>query len=111
MNLCQPGTPLNSIYDALAIAYQQIGFDRAIQEHHQGGTTGYLAREIVANPTTTETLAEGIAVAWNPSLPGAKVEDTFAILQDGKLENLTFDENFPNVEIQGRLRPVPLEIG
>lgn len=111
LNLCQPGTPLNSIYDALAIAYQQIGFDRAIQEHHQGGTTGYLAREIVANPTTTETLAEGIAVAWNPSLPGAKVEDTFAILQDGKLENLTFDENFPNVEIQGRLRPVPLEIG
>ncbi|MUG95820.1 M24 family metallopeptidase [Scytonema sp. UIC 10036] len=110
LNLCLPGTPLNSIYNALAKAYQQHGCDRAIQEHHQGGTTGYLAREIVANPTTTDTLAEGIAVAWNPSLPGAKVEDTFALLQDGKLENLTFDANFPNVEIQGRLRPVPLEI-
>ncbi|GAA6618851.1 M24 family metallopeptidase [Scytonema sp. NUACC26] len=111
LNLCLPGTPLNSIYDTLAKAYQQHGYDRAIQEHHQGGTTGYLAREIVANPTTTDTLAEGIAVAWNPSLRGAKVEDTFALLQDGKLENLTFDANFPNVEIEGRLRPVPLEIG
>jgi hypothetical protein len=32
------------------------------------------------------------------------------ILQDGKLENLTFDPNWPSVEVEGRLRPVPLEI-
>jgi len=108
LNLCQPGTTLDAVYHALAQAYEQHGFPNAIREHHQGGTTGYLAREIVANPTTTDTLAEGIAVAWNPSLAGAKVEDTFVILKDGKLENLTFDPNFPNVEVEGRLRPVPL---
>ncbi|BAY49051.1 peptidase M24 [Scytonema sp. HK-05] len=111
LNVCKPGTSLNAVYDTLAKAYQQHGFNNAIREHHQGGTTGYLAREIVANPTTTDTLAEGIAVAWNPSLPGAKVEDTFVILQDGKLENLTFDPNFPSVEVEGRLRPIPLEKG
>jgi len=108
LNLCQPGTTLDAVYHALAQAYEQHGFPNAIREHHQGGTTGYLAREIVANPTTTDTLAEGIAVALNPSLAGAKVEDTFVILKDGKLENLTFDPNFPNVEVEGRLRPVPL---
>ncbi|MEH2171833.1 M24 family metallopeptidase [Nostoc sp.] len=108
LNWCQPGTSLDAVYHALTQAYEQHGFPNAIREHHQGGTTGYLAREIVANPTTTDTLTEGIAVAWNPSLAGAKIEDTFVILKDGKLENLTFDPNFPNVEVEGRLRPVPL---
>ncbi len=63
----------------------------------------------MAKPSTTDTLAEGIAVAWNPSLAGAKIEDTFAILKDGGLENLTFDPNWPSVEVEGRNRPVPLE--
>ena len=110
LNLCKPGTSLDAVYHALAQAYDQHGFKQAILQHHQGGTTGYLSREIVANPTTTDTLVEGIPVAWNPSLVGAKVEDTFVILQDGKLENLTFDPNWPSVEVKGRMRPVPLEI-
>ena len=110
LNLCKPGTSLDAVYHALSQAYDQHGFKQAIFQHHQGGTTGYLSREIVANPTTTDTLVEGIPVAWNPSLVGAKVEDTFVILQDGKLENLTFDPNWPSVEVEGRLRPVPLEL-
>jgi Xaa-Pro aminopeptidase len=110
LNLCRPGTTLDAVYHALAEAYEQHGYPNAIREHHQGGTTGYLAREVVANPTTTDTLVEGIPVAWNPSLAGAKVEDTFVILQDGKLEDLTFDPNWPSVEVEGRLRPVPLEL-
>jgi hypothetical protein len=52
-----------------------------------------------------------MAVAWNPSLPGAKIEDTFVILSDRKLENMTFDPNWPSLEIAGRLRPIPLEMG
>ena len=110
LNLCKPGTSVDAVYHALAQAYQQHGFPEAILEHHQGGTTGYLAREIVANPTTTDTLAENMAMAWNPSLAGAKIEDTFVILNDGTLENLTFDPNWPSVEVEGRLRPVPLEV-
>ena len=45
-----------------------------------------------------------MAVAWNPSLPGAKAEDTFLITRDG-LENLTSDPNWPTVEVEGRRRP------
>ena len=111
LNLCKPETSLDAVYHTLAQAYEQHGFPNAIREHHQGGTTGYLAREIVANPTTTDTLVEGVPVAWNPSLVGAKIEDTFVILQDGTLENLTFDPIWPSVEVEGRLRPVPLEVG
>ncbi|AFZ23195.1 Xaa-Pro aminopeptidase [Cylindrospermum stagnale PCC 7417] len=109
LNSSQPGTSLNAVYHALAQAYEQQGFPHAIRQHHQGGTTGYLAREIVANPTTTDKLTENMAIAWNPSLVGAKIEDTFVIHGHGKLENLTFDPNFPSVEVEGRLRPVPLE--
>ncbi|MFN6559503.1 MAG: M24 family metallopeptidase [Nostoc sp. ChiSLP01] len=110
LNLCLPGTPVNAIYDALGRAYEQHGYPQAIRQHHQGGTTGYLSREIIANPTTSENLVENTAVAWNPSLPGAKVEDTFIILKDGELENLTFDPKWPSVKVEGRDRPLPLEI-
>lgn len=110
LNACKPGTSLNAVYETLKNVYQLRGYPNAIREHHQGGTTGYLAREIVATPTTTDTLAENTAVAWNPSLPGAKIEDTFVVLQDGKLENLTFDPNWPSVEVEGRQRPIPLEL-
>jgi len=110
LNLCRPGTSLNAVYDAIAQAYQQHGYPQAIREHHQGGTTGYLAREIVATPATTDALAENMAMAWNPSLAGAKIEDTFVILKDEGLENLTFDPNWPSVEVEGRSRPVPLEL-
>ncbi|MEG4504542.1 M24 family metallopeptidase [Microcoleus sp. F6_B4] len=110
LNFCRPGVTLNAVYDTLKTAYAEHGYPQAIAEHHQGGTTGYLAREIVANPSTSDILAENMAVAWNPSLSGAKIEDTFLIHSDGTLENLTFDPNWPSVEVAGRLRPVPLEI-
>ncbi|GFE70693.1 Xaa-Pro peptidase family protein [Chroococcus sp. FPU101] len=108
LDLCHNNIPLNTIYNTLAKAYEQQGFPHAIREHHQGGTTGYLAREIIATPTTTDLLTYNMAVAWNPSLPGAKIEDTFVLHEDGSLENLTFDPEFPSVAIKGRLRPVPL---
>jgi Xaa-Pro aminopeptidase len=108
LSASQPGMTLDAVYYALAQAYERHGFPDAIRQHHQGGTTGYLAREVVATPHATESLTENKAIAWNPSLPGAKVEDTFVIHKDGKLENLTFDPNFPSVEVEGRLRAVPL---
>ncbi|MGL5060047.1 MAG: M24 family metallopeptidase [Microcoleus sp.] len=107
LDLCQPGVSLNAVYYALKIAYEEYRHSQAIREHHQGGTTGYLAREIIASPATTNMLAENTVVAWNPSLPGAKIEDTFVIGSDGKLENLTFDRTWPSIEVAGRLRPLP----
>lgn len=109
LDQCQPNVPLNQIYERLKQAYEQHGYPQAIRQHHQGGTTGYLSREIVATPNTIDPLAANMAVAWNPSLPGAKIEDTFLIHPDGNLENLTFDPNWVSVEVNGRSRPLPLE--
>lgn len=110
LNQCQFNTPLNEVYHTLKSAYQQCGYLQAIDQHHQGGTTGYLAREIVATPTTVDRLRANTAIAWNPSLPGAKIEDTFVLHENGTLENLTFDPNWKNVELADRLRPIPLVI-
>lgn len=109
LNHSQVETPLNEVYSALAAAYEQQGYPNAIREHHQGGTAGYGAREIVATPETSDRLAANMVLAWNPSLPGAKIEDTFALNADNSLENLSFDANFPHIEIEGRQRPLPLE--
>jgi Xaa-Pro aminopeptidase len=108
LDASKPGVPLNQVYDAIAQAYTQQGHSHAIKEHHQGGTAGYLAREVIATPSSTDSLAENMVVAWNPSLPGAKVEDTF-VLSQGGLENLTLDPNWQSVDVNGRARPLPLE--
>ncbi|MBM0744214.1 M24 family metallopeptidase [Phormidium sp. CLA17] len=109
LNHSQINTPLSQVYDALATAYEQHGFPNAIREHHQGGTAGYGAREIVATPETRDRLEANMVLAWNPSIPGAKIEDTFVLNSDNSLENLSFDPQFPHIEIAGRQRPIPLE--
>lgn len=109
LNHSQSGTPLNRVYEALAKAYEQQGYPKAIREHHQGGTAGYGAREVVATPETNDRLAANMVLAWNPSISGAKIEDTFVLNPDNSLENLSFDPKFPYIEVEGWLRAVPLE--
>lgn len=103
-----PGNSLSAVYHAFAQAYHHAGQENAIQEHHQGGITGYLAREIVATPSTATELETGMAFAFNPSFKGIKIEDTF-LLGPAGLENLTLDPAWPATEVQGRVRPLWLE--
>ncbi len=105
---CRPGVPLSEVYAALDQAYRQHGFADGIRRHHQGGNCGYLSREIVATPATSEPLAARMAIALNPSLPGIKLEDTFLVRDDG-LENLTFDPAWPAITHASRQRALPLE--
>lgn len=105
---CRPGRTLAQVYGAFEQAYEAAGFAQAIREHHQGGITAYLAREVVATPQTGQSLAEGMALAFNPSLAGTKIEDTF-LIQGDRLENLTLDPAWPSIECQGLMRPLPLE--
>lgn len=82
----------------------------AIRAHHQGGITGYQAREVIATAHTGIELKSGMALAFNPSLPGIKIEDTF-LLDEGDLKNLTFDPGWPSALVQGRRRPLSLVTG
>lgn len=109
LQACIPGQPLSAAYHAIAKAYKAQGHTDAIRAHHQGGITGYAAREMLAMPGTSALLHDGTALAFNPSLPGGKVEDTF-LLRTGILENITLDPSWPSVMHAGRERPIPLEV-
>ena len=102
-----PGITLGDVLHAVAEGYQEIGCPEAFEEHHQGGIAGYRPREIIAAPGAETLLKPGMCVAWSPSLPGVKVEDTFLLTETG-LENLTFDPDWPTVTVAGRLRPAVL---
>ncbi|GAA6756652.1 M24 family metallopeptidase [Thermus thalpophilus] len=100
----RPGVRLGEVFAALQGAYARVGFPSAWEEHHQGGVGGYRSREAIAVPGHPLVLAEGMALAWNPSLPGAKVEDTFLLSGEG-LVNLTEDSRWPTVRVEKRARP------
>ncbi|KQQ86879.1 Xaa-Pro peptidase family protein [Massilia sp. Leaf139] len=103
-----PGKSLSAVYHAFAAAYKHADRQGAIDEHHQGGITGYLAREIVATASTATELEAGMAFAFNPSFAGLKIEDTFLLGPQG-LDNLTLDPRWPAVTVHGRQRPLWLE--
>lgn len=104
---CRPGMAVAEMYATFERAYVRHGYPDAITQHHQGGLTGYQAREVVARPDSAEVIQPHMAVAWNPSVPGAKIEDTFVVGSDG-LTNLTFDPHWPHRVIGGRARPLVL---
>ncbi len=51
-----------------------------------------------------------MALAWNPSVPGAKIEDTFLLRGDADLENLTFDPEWPTIQVGSQWRSRVLEL-
>jgi len=63
--------------------YAEAGFPEGWRDHHQGGMTGYASREVIARPGTQQEITVGQAFAWNPSLVGAKAEETFVLGPDG----------------------------
>jgi len=99
-----PGATLDHVFAAITDAYASLGHPGAERDHHQGGTTGYLSREAVAAPGSAVEIVPSVAVAWNPSLPGMKIEDTI-LRTDADLEVLTLDPSWPTVEVEGRERP------
>ncbi len=77
------GKTMGDMYALADQAYHEEGDPAAIEEHHQGGSIAYLPREILAQPTETTVIAEHQAFAWNPSLRGAKSEDTIILGPSG----------------------------
>ncbi len=83
LDASRPGIQLGAIFDSLAHAYTAIGEKDAINAHHQGGITGYLSREVIAQSQSPCILKAGMALAWNPTLSGMKIEDTVLITPTG----------------------------
>ena len=80
-------------------AYAKCGFADEWRYHHQGGLTGYEAREMQAKLTSTLPLAANYVAAWNPSISGAKAEDT-VLLTDTTPQVLTLTPEWPVIQAE-----------
>lgn len=110
LDLSQPGANLRDVFTQGVAAYAENGFDPdEWHRHHQGGLTGYNPRELIANPTSDLLLTQDMALAWNPSGLGFKVEDT-VLVGDGGPTLLATDDGWPSLTVGGRVRPDVLEL-
>ncbi|HEU5057396.1 MAG TPA: M24 family metallopeptidase, partial [Kofleriaceae bacterium] len=109
----RPGAAVKDVFARALEAYRQTGFAEEWTLHHQGGAAGYEPREYVGRPDSRETVAAGQAFAWNPSITGAKSEDTILVGGD-RNEVMSEIAGWPAVEavIDGASwrRPAVLEI-
>jgi len=101
LEACVPGATYGDVVETLARAYAEAGHAGAWADHYQGGPVGYRQREFELVPTQTDSrwfsvaLADGHAVAWNPSVAGGgKAEDTYLVEPSG-LRRLTDTGNWP----------------
>lgn len=85
----RPGATLGDVFAAAQAAYARVGFDGAWRDHHQGGTIAYQGREQIAIPDDPTVMRAGMAFAWNPSIAGAKAEDTFILDEAGARLSIT----------------------
>jgi antitoxin VapB len=109
----RPGKTLGKIFQQVQAAYAEAGFADEWQLHHQGGSAGYEPREFIAVPDSPEVVRLGQAYAWNPSITGAKSEDTILVCESDN-EVMTTIQGWPSISvvIDGReiLRPAILEV-
>ena len=109
----RPGEVEGDIFQAAQAAYAAAGYPDEWQLHHQGGPAAYEPREWTCTPASTGKVVQGQVYAWNPSITGAKSEDTVLV---GAEENevLTTIPGWPmlTVEVGGvRMeRPAILEL-
>jgi len=94
----RPGRSYHDFFQELQALYAQAGWPDEWRLHHQGGPTGYLPREFLVTPTTPGEISVSQAFAWNPSITGAKSEDTF-LLTAGGPEMLTLTPDWPTFDI------------
>jgi len=71
------------VFDAIADAYDDLGEPGEWRKHHQGGAAGFAGREWFATPDSAEPIEAPMAYAYNPTVRGAKSEDTVLVTDDG----------------------------
>jgi hypothetical protein len=103
------GSTIGEAFSAGIAGYGAQGFEPdEWRRHHQGGATGYAGRDPRGTPSVTDRVQPDHAFAWNPSAPGAKVEDTVLVRASG-IEVLTLDPRWPTTPTGGLDRPIELD--
>lgn len=91
-----PGATLGAIFAQAQAAYAAEGFPDEWRLHHQGGSCGYLPREVKAAPGEQTVVLADQAFAWNPSIAGTKSEDTI-LCRTGGCEVLGASADWPTL--------------
>lgn len=84
------------VFDAVREAYAAVGHADEWRNHHQGGAAGFAGREWIATPESDRPVRRPMGYAWNPTVQGAKSEDTALVDED--IEVLTRTGEWPTVE-------------
>lgn len=82
------------VFTAIQDAYDALGYAGEWERHHQGGAAGFAGREWIATPDHDAPVTAPMAYAWNPTVEGAKSEDTHLVTAD-EVESLTDTDNWP----------------
>ncbi|HOA14731.1 MAG TPA: M24 family metallopeptidase [Bacillota bacterium] len=95
----RPGADIKDVFSGIVDDYDAAGFPGEWRSHHQGGVTGYSARELKAMPGLSFVVKYGQAYAWNPTVPGFKVEDTYLVGMHSN-ELVTSTPNLPQILVE-----------
>ncbi len=90
----ESGGTAGDVFAAVQDAYAEVGHEGEWQHHHQGGAAGFAGREWIATPDHGAPVHLPMAYAWNPTVQGAKSEDTVLVTEDG-FEALTTTDDWP----------------
>jgi len=112
--LSKPHASTGEIFRAIMQSYVKEGYPGEWLAHHQGGPAGFYGRDYKATEHESRRLVERQPVVWNPTVHGAKSEDTILTGWIGEIpEILTetgtwayYDVSIDGVTIQ---RPAILE--
>ena len=96
------------VFAAIRDAYEAVGHAGEWRKHHQGGAAGFAGREWIAAPDHDAPVTAPMAYAWNPTVQGAKSEDT-VLVADGSFEVLTDTDRWPTTGVAARDSDVEIE--
>ncbi|MFB6220150.1 MAG: M24 family metallopeptidase [Halolamina sp.] len=89
------------VFAAVQEAYDDVGYPEAWKDGDQGGATGFARREWLAAPDATAPVTAPMGYAWNPTIGGARSEDTYLVATgDEPFECLTATPNWPTQTVE-----------
>ncbi|WP_408960330.1 M24 family metallopeptidase [Natrinema sp. 74] len=74
---------VGDVFAEIQRAYAAVGWDDEWRRHHQGGAIGFESREWTATPSADTPVETPAPYAWNPTVQGAKAEDTVLVSSAG----------------------------
>ncbi|WP_416840686.1 M24 family metallopeptidase [Haloferax sp. DFSO52] len=102
------GGTASDVFDAIRDSYDAVGESDEWLNHHQGGAAGYAGREWFARPDAADTVSVPMAYAYNPTIEGAKSEDT-VLVTDDSIDVLTTTGQWPTTAVTDSTGDVELE--